>query len=231
MRVLSVTHGPTVPGGVFDLAVEEGGHTLELWSVPDGGSPDPARDYDAVMVFGGAMHPDQDDRFAWLAREEQFLQEALAEGVPTVGVCLGAQLVARAAGAAVRPASEPEVGWLDVALTPAGAADPVLGVLPGTATVFQWHHYTFDLPEGATELARSPLCTQAFRLDGPVWAIQFHAEVTSAMLSAWIEEDPDDLPMSPDELRAESGEHLATSTEQGRALVEAFLREGVSARS
>jgi GMP synthase (glutamine-hydrolysing) len=231
MRVLSVTHGSTVPGGVFELAVEEGGHTLERWSVPDGGSPDPARDYDAVMVFGGSMHPDQDDRFAWLAREEEFLQEALVERVPTVGVCLGAQLVARASGAAVRPASEPEIGWLDVALTPAGAADPVLGVLPGTATVFQWHHYTFDLPPSAIELARSPVCTQAFRLDGPAWAIQFHAEVTSAMLSAWIEEDPEDLPMPPDELRAESAEHLATSTEQGRALVEAFLRAAVSARA
>ena len=227
MRVLSVTHGSTVPGGVFDLAVEEGGHTLERWSVPHGGSPDPARDYDAVMVFGGAMHPDQDDRFAWLAREEEFLQEALAERVPTVGVCLGAQLVARASGAAVRRASEPEIGWLDVALTPAGAADPVLGVLPDSATVFQWHHYTFDLPPSAIELARSPVCTQAFRLDGPAWAIQFHAEVTSAMLSAWIEEDPDDLPMPPAELRAESAEHLATSTEQGRALVEAFLRAAV----
>ena len=118
-----------MPGGVFDLAVEDGGHTLERWSVPDGASSDPARDYDAVMVFGGAMHPDQDDRFAWLAREEEFLHDALAERVPTVGVCLGAQLVARASGAAVRPAGEPEIGWLDVALTPAGAADPVLGVL------------------------------------------------------------------------------------------------------
>jgi GMP synthase-like glutamine amidotransferase len=231
MRVLSVTHGPTVPGGVFELAVDEGGHTLERWSVPAGGSPDPARDYDAVMVFGGSMHPDQDDRFAWLAREQEFLQEALAERVPTVGVCLGAQLVARAAGAAVKPVSEPEIGWLEVTLTPAGAADPVLGVLPDTATVFQWHHYTFDLPPSGIELARSPVCTQAFRLDGPAWAIQFHAEVTSAMLSAWIEEDPDDLPMPADELRAESAEHLATSTEQGRALVEAFLREAVSARA
>ena len=124
--------------------------------MPDGGSPDPARDYDAVMVFGGAMHPDQDDRFAWLAREEEFLHDALAERVPTVGVCLGAQLVARAAGAAVRPAGEPEIGWLDVALTPAGAADPVLGVLPGIATVFQWHHYTFDLPDGRDRARAEP---------------------------------------------------------------------------
>jgi len=231
MRVLSVTHGPTVPGGVFDLAASENGHLLERWSVPDGGAPDPARDYDAVMVFGGAMHPDEDDRFDWLAREEEFLQDALAERVPTFGVCLGAQMVARAAGAAVKPASAPEIGWLDVSLTAAGADDPVLGVLPVPATVFQWHHYTFELPPGAVELARSPVCPQAFRLDGPAWAIQFHAEVTTAMIWDWIDEDPGELPMEPDDLRAESAARLATSTEQGRALAEAFLHEAASARS
>jgi GMP synthase-like glutamine amidotransferase len=183
------------------------------------------------MVFGGSMHPDQDDDFHWLAHEEEFLEGVVAAGVPIFGVCLGAQMLARAAGGGVRPASASEIGWLDVGLTPAGARDPVLGSLPPSATVFQWHHYTFDLPPSGIELACSPVCTEAFRLDGPAWAIQFHPEVTSAMLSAWIEEDPDDLPMPADELRAESAEHLATSTEQGRALVEAFLREAVSARA
>ena len=78
MRVLSVTHGPTVPGGLFDDAVEAGGHALERWLVPEGGSPDRASRYDAVMVFGGSQHPDQDDRFGWLGREEEFLREVLA---------------------------------------------------------------------------------------------------------------------------------------------------------
>ena len=204
MRVLSVTHGPTVPGGVFDEAVEASGHVLERWSVPNGTSPERARSYDAVMVFGGSMHPDEDDRFAWLELEEEFLQDALAERVPIFGVCLGAQMLARAAGATVGPADVAEIGWLDVSLTSAGADDPVLGVLPPSATVFQWHHYTFDVPAGGVELARSPICPQAFRLDGRAWGIQFHAEVTLAMVTTWSEEDPDDLPMPPYELRAES---------------------------
>ena len=127
MRVLSVTHGPSVPGGVFDEAVETAGHTLEHWQVPDGGSPDRAASYDAVMVFGGSMHPDQDDRFHWLANEEQFLADVLAARVPVFGVCLGAQMLARAAGAAVRSASEPEIGWLDVELTAAGPPIPCSG--------------------------------------------------------------------------------------------------------
>src|SRR4029453_11502584 len=93
MRVLSVTHGPTVPGGVFDEAVEAAGHTVERWQVPDGGAPDDAGDYGAVMVFGGSMHPDQDDQFHWLGGEERFLQAVLTNGVPVFGVCLGAQML------------------------------------------------------------------------------------------------------------------------------------------
>jgi len=229
VRVLSVTHGPSVPGGVFENAVEAAGHTLERWQVPEGGEPDSAATYGAVMVFGGSMHPDQDDRFHWLRSEAQFLRDVLAAHVPVLGVCLGAQMLARAAGGAVRPLRAPEIGWLEVELTAAGAADPVMCRLPRSATVFQWHHYTFDVPAGASELARSPICTQAFRLeDRPGWGIQFHAEVTLAMLDAWVEEDPDELPMPASELRAESQRVIGRSNAQGRWLADAFLREAAS---
>jgi GMP synthase (glutamine-hydrolysing) len=225
MRVLSVTHGPSVPGGVFEHEVEECAHMLERWSVPDGGAPAAASSYDAVMVFGGAAHPDQDDRFAWLAHEEEFLREVLAEGVPVFGVCLGAQMLARAAGARVQPAREPEIGWYEIELTPEGLADPVLGAMPQRTTVFQWHSYTFEIPAGSSELARSDVCTQAFRLDGPAWGIQFHAEVTLEMVSAWIEEDPHELLSPAGELLAESRVRIAASEKLGRALCAAFLGE------
>jgi len=218
-----------VPGGVFDEAVESAGHALERWVVPDGGTLDAPGSYGAVMVFGGSMHPDQDDRFEWLANEERFLRDVLASDVPVFGVCLGAQMLARAAGGGVRPASEPEIGWLDVSLTEDGVNDGVLGRLPATTTVFQWHHYTFDLPAGAVELARSAICPQAFRLAGrDAWGIQFHAEVTLSMVEAWTEEDPDELPMPADELRAETQRVMARSNEQGRALADAFLRLAAS---
>lgn len=222
MRVLSVTHGPSVPGGVFDETVVAGGHELHRWIVPLGGLPRPASTYDAVMVFGGSMHPDQDDHFAWLAREEEFLQDVLAREIPAFGVCLGAQMLARAARASVRPASEPEIGWLAVELTADGLADPVLGVLPARADVFQWHHYTFEIPNGGAELARSDVCTQAFRL-GRTWGIQFHAEVTLEMARSWASEDPDDLPMPAAELVAETESRIALSNEHGRRLCAAFL--------
>ena len=226
MRVLSVNHGPSVPGGVFDEAVEAAGHRPALEEVPDGAKPDPAESYGAVMVFGGSMHPDQDDRFGWLASEEEFLRDVLSARIPVLGICLGAQMLARAAGGTVKPASEPEIGWLDVSLTPAGSDDPVLGEIPPTAQVFQWHHYTFGIPPGGTELAHSEICTQAFRLaDQRTWGIQFHAEVTLPMVIAWTEEDPDELPMPPAELRAESARVIERSNAQGRALADAFLRE------
>ena len=228
MRVLSIVHEPTSTGGggLFEEVVERRGDRLERWVTVDGGAaPDTAGSYDAIMVFGGAMHPDQDDRFAWLEREEEFLQEVLAEEVSVFGVCLGAQMLARAAGARVGPAREPEVGWLEVALTPEGEADPILGVLPQRATVFQWHHYTFETPSGGTELARSEICTQAFRLVQPAWGIQFHAEVTLPIVTAWSREDPDELPMSADELWRQSAAHIDRSTDQGRALAASFLRE------
>ncbi len=231
MRVLSVTHGPTVPGGVFDEAVEVNGHTLERWVVPDGGTPEDADAYDAVMVFGGSQHPDQDDQFHWLGHEESFLQDVLAARVPVFGVCLGSQMLARAAGATVAPANEPEIGWLDVRLTQAGVSDPVLGALPASATVFQWHHYTFGLPEGARALAESDVCLQAFRLgEAPAWGIQFHAEVTRAMVEAWNAEDPgeDVMPMPGAALLEESLRRMAQSNEQGRALATAFLREAAA---
>jgi GMP synthase (glutamine-hydrolysing) len=225
VRVLSVTHGPSVPGGVFDEVVESAGHQLERWTVPDRGAPDRAPSYDAVMVFGGSQHPDEDDRFAWLRDEEEFLREVLREEVPVFGVCLGAQMLARAAGARVGPASAPEIGWSEVVLTPAGRADPVLGVLSPRTSVFQWHHYTFEIPSGGTELARSDVSAQAFRLAQPAWGIQFHAEVTLAMVTAWTEEDPDDLPMDAHELVAASAVEIVPSNEQGRSLCAAFLRE------
>jgi GMP synthase-like glutamine amidotransferase len=222
VRVLSVTHGPSVPGGVFEEVVEDSGHELARWLVPDGGAPEGASSYGAVMVFGGSMHPDEDDRFHWLEREEQFLQEVLEGGVPAVGVCLGAQMLARAAGAWVGPAPASEIGWLHVELTPEGHADPVLGVLPPRVEAFQWHRYTFRIPDGGTELARSDVCTQAFRL-GRAWGVQFHAEVTLPMVRAWASEDPDELPEPEERFLAETEARISEWNEHGRRLCAAFL--------
>jgi GMP synthase (glutamine-hydrolysing) len=227
MRVLSVTHGRSVPGGVFDDVVTEGGHELERWVVPLGGAPRPPDRYGAVLVFGGAMHPDQDEEFPWLEREAEFLRAVLETGTPALGVCLGAQLLARAAGASVAPATASEVGWFEIELTPEGRDDPVVGALPARTHGFQWHHYTFSLPDGATELARSEVCLQAFRLDN-AWGIQFHAEVTQPMIEAWLAEEPDDV-ADPEALRAETETRISAWNGVGRRLCEAFVAAATGA--
>ena len=222
MRVLSVTHGPSVQGGVFEETVERGGHRLDRWSLPVAGAPAPAAEYDAVLVFGGAMHPDDDARLDWLEPELRWLGDAVAAGVPLLGVCLGAQLIARAAGGSVGPAEVPEVGWLAVELTDAGRDDPVLGALPPRFEAFQWHYYTFRVPDGGAELAASSSCTQAFAV-GRARGIQFHAEVTRETVEKWIAEDGHELPMPAAELLAETDRRIASSNELGRLLCAAFL--------
>jgi GMP synthase (glutamine-hydrolysing) len=219
MRVLAVTHGPSVGPGVFADAVQEAGHELVEWPVQLGGrAPEGA---DAVIVLGGAMHPDQEDRHSWLRPELRLLERELKRGTPLLGVCLGSQLIARAAGASVFRATEPEVGWLPVEVTDEGAADPVAAALPARFDAFQWHHYTHDLPDGAVELARSPVCTQAFRL-GRAWGVQFHPEVRAEQVESWLAEDPDDV-ADPAALRAETRQRIDGWNVLGRRLCSAFL--------
>jgi GMP synthase (glutamine-hydrolysing) len=228
MRVLSVVHDPTPTGGggLFERTVVERGDTLDRWVVANGEvAPGAATDWDAIMVFGGVMHPDQDAEHPWLGAELGFIEEGLAQGVPMIGVCLGSQLIARAHGAWVGPADAAEVGWFPVDVNADGVADPVLGVLPRRIEAFQWHYYTFGLPEGAVELAASPAARQAFRLGDRVWGIQFHAEVERAMLAAWFGEGREELGKPIDEMWAETDRLLDAWNRHGHALCNAFLDE------
>ncbi len=217
--MLAATHGAGVGPGVFAEAVAQAGGRLREWSVPAGGTPPGGAD--AILVLGGAMHPDEEQRHPWLAGELRLLEQALERGTPVLGVCLGAQLLARAAGASVHPSTEPEVGWHGVELTDAGAADPVLSALPGRFQAFQWHHYTYEIPTAAEELARSRVCTQAFRI-GSAIGIQFHAEVTSETIESWLGDDPDEV-ADPDALRAETATRIGAWNELGRGVCAAFL--------
>jgi GMP synthase (glutamine-hydrolysing) len=222
VHVLAVIHGRRARSGVFGDAVEKRGHELDEWSLAwTDPPPRPLDDYGAVLVSGGAMHADQDDRHPWLREETLFLRRLLDSGTPVLGVCLGAQLLARAAHAPVGPASEPEIGWHEVELTPEAADDPILSRLPSRFEAFQWHFYTYGVPAGAVELARSPVCTQAFRL-GSAWGIQFHAEVTGAQVARWLAED-DAAGKEVEALARATEERIADWNDLGRDLCAGFL--------
>lgn len=225
MRVLALTHGSwsSVGAGVFADAVEAAGGALETWCAPAAPEPPPLEGVDAIVAFGGSMHPDQEEQHGWIRAELALLRRAVERGTPVLGVCLGAQLLARAAGAQVGPAREPEIGWCEVELTDAGRADPVVGTLPPRVVAFQWHHYAFAVPDGAVELARSPVCPQAFRLGERAWGIQFHAEVTRTMIGAWLDENGDAVPGGPERLAAETAVRIGEWNDFGRRLATAFL--------
>jgi GMP synthase (glutamine-hydrolysing) len=223
MEVLSVIHGGKVRAGVFGDVIEARGHRLEEWSLA-WGTPlgRPLDSYGAVLVFGGAMHADQDRRHPWLREENLFLQRLIDIRTPILGICLGAQLLAKAAHASVQRASSFEIGWYPVQLTEAAGEDPLLGRLPDRFDSFQWHHYTHDVPAGAVELARSATCTQAFRLGDHVWGVQFHPEVTLEQIQGWVDE-PDEVPVDSETLLAQTRERIPAWNELGRELCDAFV--------
>jgi GMP synthase (glutamine-hydrolysing) len=230
VRVLAAVHNDDAGPGVFGQVAREAGHELVEWR-PDRAAPPDLSGVNAAMVFGGAMNVDEEARLPWLRGEKDLLRDLLSRGVPVVGLCLGAQLLAEAAGAAPRRASEPEIGWMPVDLTPEGRLDPLLAGIPGSLDVFEWHSYEAPLPDGAVALARSPVCLQAYRLNGsPAWGLQFHAEVTGPDLNRWFDawdtdEDAVHTGLDPEALRAESTRRIEAWNELGRGIAARFLAQ------
>jgi GMP synthase-like glutamine amidotransferase len=229
VRVLAIVHQLDAGPGVFAEAIHERGCELDVWPAPDGEAPpaDPFG-YDAVLVLGGAVHPDQGADHGWLGAERELLRQLLAREVPLLGLCLGGQLVAAAAGATPRRAPRPEIGWHQVELSPAGAGDPLLAPLAPGFEAFQWHSYEFPLPPGAVPLAQSDVCLQACRIGPTAWALQFHPEVSAGDALHWIDdyrsdEDAVRIGLDPAPLRAETEAKIAAFNQLGRDLCARWL--------
>lgn len=138
--------------------------------------PDP-RQIDLLIIMGGPMSVNDEERLPWLRSEKEFIRHAVAAGRPVLGICLGAQLIASAMGKAVYRNREKEIGWFPIFGT--SHDDPSMFFFPPQAEVFHWHGETFDLPDGAIHLARSSACeNQAFQLGRSVIGLQFHLETT-----------------------------------------------------
>jgi GMP synthase (glutamine-hydrolysing) len=230
MRALAIVHQPDAGPGVFAEEMRDRGVDLDEWtlSVRGTGPPREIVEYDAVLTFGGAMDADQEDRHPWLRFEKDFLAAMLDDGMPVLAVCLGCQLLAEAAGGTARRATEPEIGWLEVEITEEGTDDPVIGPMAPRFTAFQWHSYEAVPPEGASILARSPVCSQAYRVGERAWGIQFHAEVTAADAGKWIDdfrsdEDAVRIGVDPDALRPETDVKIEEWNRLGRELCGRFI--------
>lgn len=157
--------------------------------------PQSAEGNDGVVSLGGPMNVYEETEYPFLREELRFLKLAISHQMPILGVCLGAQMIARACGASVEKAPVKELGWDTVMVTARGKQDALFEALPGTLTVFQWHEDTFALPEGAHLLASSSQCAhQAFRY-GSAYGLQFHPEVTPPMLAEWFGEAKEGIAM------------------------------------
>ncbi|MEW6235162.1 MAG: type 1 glutamine amidotransferase [Candidatus Omnitrophota bacterium] len=171
--IISYLESKNIPNQILDLST---GDPL----------PENPNHWGAVVVLGGPMNVDEEERFSYLRQEKQFIRQCLDQKIPFLGLCLGSQLLAAAAGASVCKNEYSEIGWMEVELTQEGKKCELFDGLPSTLAVFQWHGDTFDIPAGSPHLAKSALCRhQAFQVGDKAFGLQFHLEVGIEDIANW----------------------------------------------
>jgi GMP synthase-like glutamine amidotransferase len=210
--------GDVLQGEGIEFRIVEGGESSEVADLVAGAQAAAGvaavADLGGLVILGGPMGVYEEDRYPSLGAERQLARRAVEQGLPVLGICLGAQLLASALGARVYPGPRKEIGWQPLVLTEAGSADPVLGSLTKTPVVFHLHGDTFDLPAGAVHLARSAgYAMQAFRVGTRAYGLQFHLEFSLATVHAVLEDpacraDLLQLGQSPEEIAAASAERI-----------------------
>ena len=233
---LVIQHLPPEGPYLIAEALENAGISVELCQVFAGDRPAASLDgYDGLVVMGGPMSAASDDGFPTRAAEIDLLEDALERRLPALGVCLGAQLLAIAAGGKVYPGAEgPEIGWAPVSLVVAEAEqDPLFRDLPSELTVLHWHGDTFDLPPGATHLARSKAYpNQAFRAGPRAWGLQFHLEVDVPAVDAFLTAfgvEAAGCGVAPADIAARAGQAVAALAPERGKLLDRFaglVRQG-----
>ena len=187
--------------------------------------------YDGLVILGGPMNVDEVERFPHLAHEVDLVRRAIDARLPVLGICLGAQIIARALDARVEPNPAKEIGWYDVRPTAAGRGDPLLGHFDATEKIFQWHGDTFEIPRGAEHLAESTTCAnQAFRWGDNVYGLQFHLEVDAPMIARWLEVPANRAEIEslggvdPETIAGETVAHVRRLRELGNRVFGGFTR-------
>jgi GMP synthase (glutamine-hydrolysing) len=151
------------------------------------GLPRDTGDLEGLIVMGGPMNVDEEDKYPFLLPEVQLIEKVVCRKKPVLGICLGAQLIATALGSKVYPNKHKEIGWGPIEFTSDAKKDPVLKKSNASLNVLHWHGDTFDLPKETVHLARSSHCeNQAFRYGDRTYGFQFHLEVTPGMVRRWV---------------------------------------------
>jgi GMP synthase (glutamine-hydrolysing) len=229
MRVLVVENYPKTTLGLVAEALSEARAEVQLVRMHAGGTlpPSPAG-YDALVMLGGAQDALDDAGHPYLKDEADLARAFGDEDKAVLGICLGAQLLARGYGAENILGRPIEFGWHPVRLTPAGRRDPVLSVLGGEAPIFHWHVDTFTLPPGAAHLAESDqTAIQAFRIGRAVYGVQCHFEAGTELVASWTRDFAHEIvPYAPDWFQrhpAEAAQNGPAADAAGRALARAWV--------
>jgi len=214
------------PGRVGDWLREAGcGLTVVAGHLGDP-LPSSLSGFHGLVVLGGEMGANDDAEFDWLPQAKDLLRQAVRADVATLGICLGHQLLAVAAGGQVAPGAHPQQGLFPVGLTVAGLGDPVAAALAGASAVHWNNDLVVSVPPGAVVLARAGHSVQAIRLGANVYGVQFHPEVDLATVAAWAGVDVASQLLSEQEAQARLDE-IAEAEPQlhaaSRALVAAFV--------
>jgi GMP synthase-like glutamine amidotransferase len=176
-------------GSIGDVLQENGLELRQIDLFESAPADLPWGDAAGLISLGGAMSANDGDKFPFLVAELDWLREAVRRNLPTLGICLGAQLLAKALGAKVYRNAQPEIGWFEIELLPPAADDILFRGRAAKETVFHWHNDTFDLPVGAVHLAQSPACRQqAFRFGTLAYGLQFHVEMVPKLMELWLQE-------------------------------------------
>jgi len=212
MNVLIVVHVSCEGPGVFDPMLRDCGAAVRVVDVERGEPlPPDLHGVDALVIMGGPMNAYEEAAYPFLRQEDFLLRQAIVRDVPVMGICLGAQLLAKAADAPVRHSPVAEFGWSRVRLTPSGRRDPLFSELGPDLLVFQWHQDTFDVPANGELLATSPAVpSQAIRVGRRAYGLQFHIELDRRLLDLWMHVAPQER----DDLDEQTIRHITTTFEE-----------------
>ena len=227
--VILIGHADWETFGVAPSALRDAGvPRIEHRAYTGAELPDLA-EVSGIVLYGGVMNVDMSDRYPFLSDERTFIREAVDAHVPYLGICLGAQMLARALDHPVYPSGVREIGFNALHPTAAAADDELLSVFGDGDMVFHWHEDTFELPEGATLLATGddvPL--QAFGYGPAAWGLQFHFEVDRAEVELWLETAGEDeiraWGKTTQQIQAETDRYIEDHEERAREVFRRFAK-------
>ena len=232
-KLLVLQHVPHEILGTLNPLLKRAGFRIRYVNFARHPDAEPTLDgYNGLVILGGPMSVNDAHRLPHLNTEMRLIEQALQRNLPVLGICLGAQLIAKTLGARVYPNQEKEIGWYDVSPTGHAESDPLLAEFQPSEKIFQWHGETFEIPKTSLHLAFSSLCAnQAFRYGTNVYGFQFHLEVDEPMIHRWLRVAENrreilslDGKIDPDRIHAGTPQHIGRLQQLSESVFSEFIR-------